>query len=253
MIRLTFAFALTFAFTPRAHAETVCDNARHPGLTDGPVTIGYADAELGTGHRACLRDEIGLGERAGAIIDTPGFYGALNADTLLTATHVFARRFELFGALELVHYQFAQNATLKGSSVGLGQLTVGGAFQALAGRAWAVTPYVRLELPTSSDAPDVRTVGGELGVAVDFRPYRKVMFHGYLGGDLTAGLSAAPSLVRGGAQADVGVQYSPATWIGLVLDLRLALGHRAALDWLAPAVAFRFRFWRTLGAERHQS
>ena len=47
----------------------------------------------------------------------------------------------------------------------------------------------------------------------------------------------------------LGLQYTPATWFGLAFDLHLQLGHAAAVDFFAPAIGFRFRFWRGLGVE----
>jgi hypothetical protein len=234
-----------------AHAEEgACSRTKHVGLGEGPIEVGFQDGDLATGRRACLRNEFQIGARGGAVVDVPGFYGAVNADGQVAISFALPKtRWEVFAGLAAVHYEYVQNATLKGSEIGLGLLTLGAARLVLETRRFALTPYARLMLPTASYTPNLVSFGGELGLAAEFRPRDSVALHGYLGADITGGVSSARSDVRGGAIADLGVQYSPWSWLGLVLDLQLRMGHRAALDRFAPAVALRFRFRKTVGAE----
>jgi len=119
----------------------------------------------------------------------------------------------------------------------------------LESRRFAVSVYGRVLLPTDSATRSVQTTGAELGVVGSFRPRRDVELHAQVAGDFTAGLSAGPAQVRGGATLMVGAQYSPATWFAVALDLQAVLGHRAALDALLPQLALRFRVWRGLNLE----
>jgi hypothetical protein len=213
------------------------------------VVVGFYDADLGTGRRACPRSELRLGGRGGAIIATSQFYGAIAADAIVSGSYAFAGRGELFGEVELVHFQYVQNAILTGTAIGLGQMTIGGSLVALARREVTLSPYVRLLLPTASYTPHVHTLGGEAGGAVDWRPLSALGVHGYLGLDLSAGLSAAPAQVRLGVLLSAGAAYAPATWFVLAVDLQTHFNYEAALDYLAPALALRFRLYRTLNLE----
>ena len=246
------ALAIVLALAQAARAEEgACTRYTHLGLAEGPITLGFSDGDLGTGHRACPRNEFFAGARANAVIDTPGFYGSVATDGQLAISFRLpqAPRWEVSANLAAVHWQYVQNATLKSSEVGIGLLTLGAAVMALETRRFVLTPYARLLLPTASTSPHVVELGGELGLAAEFRPRAKVALHAYAGADVTGGISAAPADVRAGFDGDLGVQYSPATWFGAALDLQLRLGHRAALDSISPAIALRFRFRKTVGAE----
>lgn len=238
---------------PAAHAVSLrasaCDTWRHPGLFEGPATVGFYPAELGSGRRACPRTELGLYVRGGAIIDTPGFYGNLGAAGVLFGSFALSRRLELFGALEFVDFQFAQNASLKGTSLNLGQLSVGASVVGYDLHHVVLSPYGRLVLPTSSATSRVRDIGAEIGLALSYRPLDRVEVHGVVGWDLSAGLGNGPADVRAGVLLNAGVQYNPATWFGLLIDVNAHLAQRAVLDYLAPVLGLRFRLYRNLGAE----
>jgi hypothetical protein len=224
-----------------------CDETPHHGLADGPLVIGLYEADMGTGKRACPRSEITLGARASAMIAAERFYGNLGVDTMLSGSWAWKDRAEVFGTLELVHWQFAQNATIKGTAIGFGQLTLGGSLVAYQNQKWVLTPYARLMLPTASEG--VRVLGGELGLAAGFHPHKRVELRGFFGGDISGGASAAPSFVRGGANLALGLQYMPWTWLALALDFHFQFGHRAGFDTFALAGGLRFRFWRGIGLE----
>lgn len=234
---------------PAPPVELACQRSRHPGLAEGPVVIGLYDAELGTARRACLRSELALYERMGATLDLPSFYGGVRADTVLSGSLRLRPYLEIFGALELVRYEFAQNATIKASALGLGQLSMGLQGLMLERRRFVVSAYGRLLLPTASASASVQTTGAELGLAGSYRPRRDLDLHAGLSADFSAGLSAGPAQVRGGAALTLGLQYAPATWFALAVDLQAVLGHRAVLDGLLPQLALRFRLWRALGLE----
>lgn len=231
------------------HAPQGCEQQQEVDLQQGPAVIGFYEADYATGRRACPRTELGIGERLGAVIDTPNYYGAIAADTLLTGSWALGPRTELFGTLELVHYQWVQNATIKGSVLGLGQLTAGITHVAHQHGAMALAPSARLMLPTSFTSGNVRTLGAEVGSALDYRAFERLDLHGYVGADFSAGLSAAPAQPRFGLFAIAGLEFAPWRWLGLVLDLHAHLLHRAPLDYIAPAIALRFHLTRALGVE----
>ena len=225
-----------------------CARTPHVGLPDGPVAIGAYDGDLGAGRRACPRSEIQLGLRGGAIIDTPNFYGALAADVALSTSFAIRGRGEIFSTLVLARYVYAQNATIKGSTFGLGATSLGGSVIAYAKDGAVVSAFVRLVLPTDS-AVRTPTLGGELGLSVAVRRWQRVALNLALSGDFAVGLSRAPVDARGGFLALFGVQYAPAHWFAFALDLQGHFGQRAPLDYLAPALALRFRLWKGLALE----
>ncbi len=231
--------------------KLACDRTRHLGLLDGPALIGIAEGDLGMGHRACPRSEVAIGVRGGAIIDLPAFYGAFGITTHVDGSFAFKKRFEVSASLEIVDYQYAQNTSIKGNSVGLGDLSLAASVIAYHGRKLAITPYGRVLFPTNTIAANERTFGGEVGLAAEVRPLAsgRLAVSGFLGGVMTGAASAGPAFLRGGAIGSVGLQYSPWIWLGIAANLSVSLGQRAVLDHIAPSGALRFRLWRTLSLE----
>jgi hypothetical protein len=225
-----------------------CDTARHPGLPEGPIAIGLGDADFATARRACPRTEVTIAGRGGAIIDTPNFYGALAVDALIAASVAIDRRAELFGTLDVLHWQFVQNATIKGSDASLGQLTLGGSFIAASRARWAASPWARLLLPTSTASAQARTFGAEVGIAATLRPREWLEFHAAFAGDASFAVGV-PAGGRSGLTLVGGAQLAPFTWLALALDLELAFGHLAGLDRFAPALAVRLRPYRGFSIE----
>lgn len=215
-----------------------CSRWPAKGLMEGPVSLGYAEADLAVGRRACPRTEAGLGVRLGAIIDTPDFYGSIRADATLAGSWALSRRWELFATLEAFTFSFAQNAVLTSTRMTLGHLTAGSTYVIYEGSELVISGSARLLLPTSFELPGARLLGGELGTSASWRATRWLEVHGYIGGDLTGAVGRAAGSVRGGGVLLAGAQLSPFDWGALVIDLTGRLG---TLSYLAPAVALRFR------------
>lgn len=216
------------------------------GLFDGPIGVGFFSADYAVGRRALGRTEVGLGILGNAIIDTPDFYGALAGGALLYGSYALSDKLEVFGSLEAVKVEYVQNASLKALQYGLGQATAGATYTVYRQGGMALSPSGRVMLPTDFSSPNVRTVGLELGVAGNWTPTWQLELHGYLGGDLSAGLSAAPALPRPGLLATAGAQYSFVRWFGVALDVNAHLG---AQSYVAPALALRAAIGHSLGIE----
>jgi hypothetical protein len=231
-----------------ARAEEVKADAMSPGLFDGPVPVGFFDVDFATGRRAIPRTEVGLGLGGGAIIDTPDFYGALSGGAVLYGSYALASQpLEVFGQLQVFKVQYVQNASLKGTGYGLGQGSVGATYVLMRSATLTVSPSMRLMLPTDTSMPDVRTVGLEAGGAASWRAWGPIEVHGYLGGDLSAGFSSGSSLPRPGLLVTAGMQFSPISWFGAVIDVN---GHLAFERWyLAPAIGLRAAIGKSVGIE----
>lgn len=216
----------------------------------GPATIGaFHDAEFARARRACLRNEFGFGIHGAPVIDAPDFYGNISAAGVLYGSYGLSDTLEVFGAIELARFDYVVNATLTSTKVSLGQTTAGLAWNAIRTTSFVLTPTARLLVPTSLVPSNVRTTGLEFGAAASLIATRWLELHGHLGVQGTVGLSAGPMLPWGGVFTTVGASVMPFTWGALVLDLQVHAGERAALDYVAPALALRFNPWRTLNVE----
>jgi hypothetical protein len=249
MSRLLVALATLMLVPTAARAEGACDQWIAPALAEGPVTFGFLSADVATGRRACPRTEAGFGVQGGAIVETANFYGAVTGAGLLSGSVAVRPDLEVFATLEAVRFQYVQNATLTGTTLALGQLTAGATYVALAQGPLVVSPSARLQLPTSFASPRTRTVGGEIGAAVLYRPQARFELHGYAGLDMSAGLGAAASQPRAGFLVNVGSEYALCSGFAAVLDANVHFGHRAVLDYVAPALGLRFRVGEHFGAE----
>lgn len=222
-----------------------CDQAKAHGLPEGPVALGYFEADMATGRRACPRTEAGLGARFGAIIDTPNFYGSLGVNGVLFGSWAFRPDTEVFATLEAVNFNFTQNAVLTATQLTLGNLTVGASNAVVKRETFIGSLSARLLLPTSFETPGARTVGAEIGFAASWRPLGWLEVHGYAGGDVTSAFSRAAPYTRFGAILLAGAQWTPVSWFAFVLDLSVRAG---ALTYFAPTAGLRFRIAR-LGIE----
>jgi hypothetical protein len=249
MSRPLVALASLLLVPAAARAEGACEQWISPALAEGPVTFGFLSADVATGRRACPRTEVGLGLQGGAIVETANFYGAVTATGLLSGSFAVRPDLEVFATLEVPRFQYVQNATLTGTTLSLGQLTAGATYVALAQGPLVVSPSARLQLPTSFASPRTRTLGGELGAAVLYRPQARFEVHGYVGADVSAGLGAAASQPRAGFLVNVGSEYAFFSGFAAVLDANVHFGHRAVLDYVAPALGLRFRAGEHFGAE----
>lgn len=227
----------------RRHLASAAPDAR---LFDGPIALSYFDADTATGRRVCPTSEVSLGLRAGVVIDTRDFYGGIGAGGLLTASHALGPRRELFATLEFLRYDFITNAVIEATEVGLGQLTLGGSQVTFDRERFAGAVSVRLMVPTQTNS-NALLGGAELGHAIAFHPSRSLTLHGYLGGGVTAGLSGVRSFPRFGGLLTAGVQYAPASWFAVALDLNGRVG--GFTSYLAPTLGLRFRLYRGFGAE----
>jgi hypothetical protein len=213
-------------------------DARERGLPEGPVALGFVEADLATGRRACPRTEAGLGARFGAIIDTPKFYGSLGVNGVLFGSWAFRPDTELFATLEAVNFNYTVNAVLSATQLTLGNMTVGATHAFLQRGGFITSVSARLLLPTSLEVPGAHPVGGELGLSASWRPKGWLEVHGYLGGDVTSAFSRADPYTRLGGILLVGAQLKPTSWFAFVLDLN---GRAGALTYFAPSAALRFR------------
>ena len=224
--------------------DGVCAQWASHGMPEGAASLGYFQADVSTGRRACPRTEIGLGARFGAIIDVPNFYGNLGVNGLVFGSWAVNKRLELFATLEAVNFTYLQTA-VKQTQLTFGNLTVGATWLAYQSSTFGGAASVRLLLPTSFEIPNARVFGAELGHASTWRPMGWLEVHSYLGVDFSMGLSAGAPYPWLGGVLMVGAQLVPTSWFSVVVD---ASGHLGPISYLAPTVALRFKV-SSLGIE----
>lgn len=242
---------------PESQCERLAADKRSV-LGQGAAWVGLAESDFGTARRVCAQTEVGLGGRGGAIIDTPNFYGHLAAQGVLYGSYALSHKLEIFGTLEMVEFNFAQNASLKQTSLNLGHLTVGATRHLYGSARGTGAVSARLLLPTSFGIANARLMGVEAGHLYSFSPASWGEVHTYLGVDFTAALSAGPSQPRVGVTGLAGFQYSPTNWFGVVVDV---MGRYGAHTALSPSLALRFRIIQVavdlsmtmplIGSDRH--
>lgn len=248
---------------PAVPAPWSCAATEGQAPLEGPVALGFFEADFATGRRACARTEIGLGGRFGAIIDTPNFYGNLGVDGVLFGSYAVNPLVELFGTVEAVQYTYVQNASIKGSSLTLGNATVGATKRFDTGESkWLPAVTARLLLPTASNIPGARLLGAEVGALFSLRAPGDLHWlevHGFVGGNFTgAFFGQGPALPFVTITGLAGVQLSWWRWFAVVVDLNGRIGPRSGL---APAFALRFRVFQVnaelaatlpvVGTDRH--
>ncbi|MBX5481308.1 MAG: hypothetical protein IRZ16_05600 [Myxococcaceae bacterium] len=231
--------------TPVAAQPAACGEWIAPGMPEGPIALGFNEADVATGRRVCPRTEVSIGERADATIATEDFYGSIGATSLVSASWAQTPRRELFFTVEGFHYGWTVNAVIESTDVGFGQLTAGASQIVASGDRWATATSARLMLPTSM-LMDVRVVGAELGQALTYRPTGWLEVHGYAGVDGSAALFAAPQ-PRFGGFLNAGVQWNALSRFAVVLDANARVGGFAW--YVAPAAALRFRIAEGGGLE----
>ena len=248
--RLLAALALLLLVPTAVHAdEGACARWLSPALAEGPVALGFLAADVSTARRACPRTEVGLGLQGQALIETRNLYGAITAAGVVSASLAVRRDLELFATLEAARFQYVQNASLTGTNVALGQLTLGGTWSGLGRGPFVLAPVARLQLPASFASPRLRTLGAEVGAALLYRPTERFDVHGYVGVDTDLGLGAGAALPRAGALLNVGVEYAFFRHFAAVLDANVRFGRRAPLDSVAPTLGLRVSVGSHFGAE----
>ncbi len=214
-------------------------------LPEGPASIGYQQADVAVGRRACPRTEVGLGGRFAAIIDVPNFYGNLGVSGILFGSYALNEKTELFATLEAVNYAYAVNASLEQTGLTLGNMTVGGTRVMHGGNTFVGSLSARVLLPTSFEIPGARLVGAEVSHLMTWVPFHWLALHSAVGVDFSAAFSQAQSFPRIGATALIGAELKPISWFAFVLDVT---GHLGVRSYLAPTAALRFRV-ASLGIE----
>jgi hypothetical protein len=226
-----------------------CTNAGF-GLPTGPTRAGLIPGDLGAGHRACGRKEVGLGFGGGLIVDLSNFYGRLGAQLALDGSWMITDRFEVFAELELLRIELLITP-LASNSINIGHASMGVSYGFLRTRPLALAAHSRLVLPTAAGLyRNAFPFALDVGVAGQLEINRHLALHGdtnFLFQAMAGKGAAAP---RAGMSLVVGAEFIPVPEIAVVLDLKTRLGWGGEpLDMLAGAIGLRFSDCKRFGFE----
>jgi hypothetical protein len=130
---------------PRAQASSPCDGR---DLPEGPLPIGFEQADFGQLRRACPRTEVGLSLGGRAIIEQENFYANLRGGARLDASFQPFPQLEVFASAEPFIYQQVIQS-YRATHMGLGDSAVGATLLAFARDSFALSPTARVNLPTA--------------------------------------------------------------------------------------------------------
>lgn len=217
--------------------------------TPMPVGLTIGAADFGNTPSPCADLRIALDLRATALIDTPDFYGMISGETVLSANLPVAGRFWLSGAWSFLRLGFVQNATLIANELAVGAATVGGHVGLIARDNLRVAAYLRVLLPTDSDAHFSARTGLEPGLTALWRPHRRVSLLGGFSVPVVFSVLGGRGDALSTARASVDVSVLIGTWFEPSLGVELRVGNdpNGALEYVAPRLALRAHLGRGVG------
>ncbi len=219
-------------------------------LASGPAAVSLFEGEVGAPIRACPRTELRAGPTGSALIDTPAFFGTIDAALRLAGAYHYGEAGELFASVELPRYRFLQNATLTGSTFGFGWASAGATHRLHDRRGLRVAAAARLSTPAGPGSyTSAWPVYAELGAAASWRAAAAISVHAYAGSITGAALGRGPGGLRVGWQHRAGAAYQLGRRLDLLLDAGVVLGYSAALHSFDVSPGLRVRAWRDLSAE----
>jgi len=224
----------------------LCD-AWTGGLVQGPGRAGLLDGDLGRARAPCLRDSVGFAGGGYVLADAANFYGHITAAGTLSASHVFAPRWEASASVEVLRYETVI-APLTVSYLGLGTTTAGVAWQGGQTERFAWAMDGRLVVPTSSGLyQNAFPYGLHGGMSLAWAPRPWLEVHGQWSVIGSFAVSEGPAYPRMGLALDGGAAWRPGKAFAFGLDLVGTFGHTAPVDVFGVAPAFRFGLGEHLG------
>lgn len=228
-------------------ASDPCTNAAW-GLPTGPTRAGLIPGDLGAGHRACGRKEIGVSFGGGLTVDLPAFYGRLAAQLAVDGSWMITDRLEVFAELELLRVEMLITP-LGSTAITLGHTSIGASYGFLRTKPLALAAHGRLVLPTAFGLyRNAAPFAFDLGVAGQLEINRHIALHGDANLLFQAMAGKGPAAPRLGGSVVLGAEFIPVPEVGIVLDLKSRLGWGGEpVDMLAGAIGLRFSDLKRFG------
>jgi hypothetical protein len=241
-------------------AQSPCDSR---ALPDGPLVIGFEQADFGVARRACPRTEVAVGGGGRAIIEEASFYADLRGAARADVSFQPFDQLELALSLEPIFYEQVIQS-FRASHLGFGDTSVSGTLLAFARESFALSVMARATLPTAFGYyQNASPVGFDAGLLSTLEPVDGIRLHG---GALALGsfaiTKAAPD-ERGGLAMNLGADLVPFEWLAIVVDTHTQVLERDPLDRVAVGGGVRASLWDVgcelgvmvpiAGADRHMA
>ena len=228
-----------------AQARSPCDGRVLP---EGPVPVGFEQADFGVVPSACPRTEVGFSVDGRAIVESENFYGNLRAAGRVDVAVQALPQLELFLTTEVVSYQLVIQS-FKASHLGFGDTSTGIKLLAFAHDDFALSVIGRADLPTSFGYyQNAFPVGLEAGLLGLIEPAEPLRLHAGLLGATTFAITKASPDTRSAIIVNAGADVTVFDWLALVADLDGQALERGALDHISFGAGARFDIFG-VGAE----
>ncbi|MBA3453707.1 MAG: hypothetical protein H0T42_11500 [Deltaproteobacteria bacterium] len=212
-----------------------------------PVATPVRNVAIDAQRGACLRDEIGTGLLASALIDTPGFHGVLAGELRLGGRTRIGRAFELGFGVRVLRYSFVQNAVNKVTKVATGPITLTAARAGQLGDGARVALVGTIEVPGTRYDQETTHVSGELTGVVSAAMTEHVVLHARLGALAATASSAGGRTHRFALRAGADLSRALGRRLAVAGGADMEAGWYGGLDHVNLRVSLHLRFtglWR---------
>jgi hypothetical protein len=204
-----------------------------PGFLQGPLQLGFAQADAGMFESACPRNDVGMGVTARALVDIPASYANFQAAWVLDTSIMLTRRIRVFAHTQLLNEE-AVVSLLRANALGLGDTSAGLSILAVEHDRWALSVFTRATLPTAVfHYQNAWPFALDAGIVAELAPHAPVRVHGGLLGTSSWAISSADPRLRAGFATNIGLTVVPLNWLALVADIDTQILAHAPLDHLA--------------------
>ena len=216
----------------------------------GPLQVGELDGFLAVPHRACPREEIALGGDALLVADSDNFFGNIHANGRgRFSGYLGDPNVEAFVSWEFLRYQTLVSA-VSSSYLGLGYLSFGVSGQVFEGQGMAFAVTGRMVLPTTTGLDEnSQPLAMDVGLTGAYRLDTNFRLHFWLTLLGSLGVGAGPADPAAGLRVGGGVDWHPAEWFALVVEVQSGFFYRDTLDELAVNAGLRFALGTEVGLE----
>lgn len=233
------AIAASALLVSQSVAAAPCEPAK---LAHGaPLRLAYGPGGLGTVPEACGADEASIVAGGAALVAVEDFYGLLSASFALRARWRFDERTWVSLQFPGLDFRYSANATVDVSSLDIGAGALGLHRTMIAGPLVAVTPYVRVLIPTETVYQHARRWGFDQGLSAVWRPSSNVELSGGTSVpfyDVVDGTHDLASLIPT-ATADLALMPWPVFAGVLGASVRVRSGRDGGFESLDPRAGLR--------------
>jgi hypothetical protein len=236
--------AFSWLLLPSLATAQRCSRGRAGVLLPIQLTVGVSD--FGVTPSTCSDLRIALDVRAGAIIDTADFYGALGGEAVISATLPLGQRIWITAGVTPVRFRFAQNATLVATGLSVGASDVALNVGLLARTDLRLSTYLRVLVPTETGMQYAVRTGIEPGLSLAWRPNTRWSLLGGFSLPIEFSFLGGRGTSYGSARTSIDGAVLISTWFEPLLGIEARIGNDpdGAIEYIAPRFSLRFHLGR---------